>query len=107
MNTLFNITEIQQTEQIRQSSNNRYDKEMSKISRPNLRGIASYESAKRNLSEAKREIQRIYGSFVCFLNEEAHQDGTALILIERYEDGESVMYQYDIDTDGIFCECQL
>jgi len=107
MNTLFNMTELIQTEQSRQFSDNSRNNEVSKITRPNLHGIASYDSARRVLSAAKRDIISTYGNFVCILNEEAHNDGTAVIILERYEDGDSVMYQYDIDTNGIYSECQL
>ena len=101
------MNELIRTEQNRQFSDSSCSNEVSKITRPNLRGIASYESARRVLSAAKREILSTYGNFVCIINEEAHNDGTALIILERYEDGESVMYQYDIDTNGIYCEYQL
>lgn len=107
MKTLFNTSDFQLTAEAQPRSTQHSANKTSKISHPLAQGSTMYLKAQRALSEAKREILSIYGSFVCFLNEEAHQDGTALILIERYEDGESVMYQYDIDTDGIFCECQL
>lgn len=107
MNTLFNINEIQQAEQIRQSSNNRYDKEMSKISRPNLRGIASYESAKQALRIALAGIITSFCGHANILSQETFNNGTAQILAEVWEDGESVLYQFDIDENGDYCEIRL
>ena len=41
------------------------------------------------------------------LKEETHTDGTALLVVERYEEGEAVLYQYDIDQCGTYCEIRL
>ncbi len=107
MKTLFNISDFQATAKPLSSRNHSRQDKLSKFSRPNLRGIASIANAQRVLNAAKSEILGMFGHFCYLLKEETHTDGTALLVVERYEEGEAVLYQYDIDQCGTYCEIRL
>ena len=93
--------------QTQTNGNRRSANKTSKISHPLAQGSTMYRKAQRALQQTKDEITAIYGTFVLFITEEAFYNGSAQIVIERYEDGESIMYQYDINPDGTYCEYQL
>ena len=107
MTTLFNTSDFQLTAQEQPKRTRRSADKMSKISHPLAQGSTMYRKAQRALQQTKDEITAIYGTFVLFITEEAYYNGSAQIVIERYEDGESIMYQYDINPDGTYCEYQI
>lgn len=106
MTTLFNTSDFQLTAQA-QSINTQSSDKMSKISHPFAQGSTMYLKAQRALAKAKKEIIGFYGQFVCILTENAYNDGTAQIVLEIYEDGESVRYQCDIDINGTYIDYQI
>ncbi|MBQ7665026.1 MAG: hypothetical protein IJS43_07390 [Bacteroidaceae bacterium] len=107
MTTLLNNSDFQMMAQAQPVSNQISANKMSKISHPLAQGSTMYLKAQRALAKAKKEIIGFYGQFVCILTENAYNDGTAQIVLERYEDGESVRYQCDIDIDGTYIDYQI
>lgn len=107
MNTLFNMNELFQTEQSRQFSDNSCNQEVSKITRPNLHGIARLKQAQRAMQIALASITAFYSGHANIINREAYNNGTAQVLAEIWEDGENVLYQFDINEDGDFTEIRL
>lgn len=107
MKTLFNFPELPQMEQHRQNRPRCHAEKVSKISRPNLRGIASYAKTQCAVAIAISTISAHYCGQVIFLNEQAYDDGTAIVIAQVWEDGENVLYQFDIDEYGDFTEIKL
>lgn len=66
-----------------------------------------YQKAQRALSIAATAILSLYCGHLEIISEKANADGTAQIVAQVWEDGENVLYQFDIDENGDYCETQL
>lgn len=107
MNTLFNISDFTLTAHAQPRSTRCSANKTSKISRPLSQGSTMYLKAQRALKIALASISSLYCSQAAVISKEAYSNGTAQVIAEIWEDGENVLYQFDIDENGYFTEIRL
>lgn len=107
MKTLFNNSDFQMTAQPQVKNNRRYEGKKSNFSHPNLRGIASKRNAQRALAIASAAILANYCGQALIQEQYSKEDGTGVIVATIWEDGENVIYQFEVDTDGDYYAMQL
>ena len=107
MTTLFNTSDFQLTAEAQPRSTRRSANKTSKISHPLAQGSTMYLKAQCALSVAVAAILGMYCGHANIISKETFANGTAQVIAEVWKEGENVLYQFDIDEDGDFCEIQL
>jgi len=107
MTTLFNTSNYRLTAENKPRSTRHSGNKMSKNSHPLAQGSTMYPNAQRALQIAIAGITAFYSGHAEIISQKPFQDGTAEIVAQVWEDGENVLYQFDVTADGDYCEMKI